>query len=74
MQWTVSSNDGQVALEMGDSSGVIRITSLKLSMNGQWSEYGSSTAAEKRPEDRCKVVSHHGLLLASRFKAKMSSR
>jgi hypothetical protein len=32
MQWTVPSNDGQVALETGESP--IKITSLKLSMGG----------------------------------------
>jgi hypothetical protein len=62
-----SSNVGQVALEMGHSPKVIKITSLKLSMNGQWGEYWSSTAAERRLEDRCEVVSHHVVFIASRF-------
>ncbi len=37
MQWTVHSNDIQVAFEMGDSPRVIKITSLKLSISECWS-------------------------------------
>jgi len=37
MQWTVHSNDDQVAFEMGDSPRVIKITSLKLSISECWS-------------------------------------
>lgn len=37
MQWTVHSNDVQVAFETGDSPRVIKITSLKLSISECWS-------------------------------------
>jgi len=37
MQWTVHSNDVQVAFEMGDSPRVIKITSLKLPISECWS-------------------------------------